>query len=43
MHNEHGTLKLAEAILRRRKGNRQNNGGDEPNLGSLYTYMEMSQ
>jgi hypothetical protein len=28
---ENGTLKPVEVILRRRRGKRRNNGGDEPN------------
>jgi hypothetical protein len=40
---EYGTLKPAEAILRRGKGKRENNGGDVPNQGTLYIYVEMSQ
>jgi hypothetical protein len=39
---EYGALKPDEAILR--SGERkENNGGDEPNQGTLYTYTEMSQ
>jgi hypothetical protein len=38
---EYGTLKPAKVILRR--GKRENNGGDEPNWGTFYAYMEMSQ
>jgi hypothetical protein len=37
-----GKLKPVETILRR-GGGRENNGGDESNLGTLCTYMEMSQ
>jgi hypothetical protein len=36
-------MKPVEVILRRGKRKRENNGGDEPNLGTLYTYMGMSQ
>jgi hypothetical protein len=36
-------VKPIEIILRRGKGERENNGVDEPNQGTLYTYMEMSQ
>jgi hypothetical protein len=39
MH-EYGTLKPVKAILRR--GNMENNGGDEPNRGIFYAYVEMS-
>jgi hypothetical protein len=40
---EYGTLKSVEVILRRGWGRgRENNGGDEPNWGILYAYMEMS-
>jgi hypothetical protein len=39
---EHGTWKPAEVILRGRR-KRENNGGDEPNRGTLYAYMERSQ
>jgi hypothetical protein len=38
---EHGTLKYV--ILRRGRGRRENNGGDEPNWGSMYVYIEMSE
>jgi hypothetical protein len=38
-----GKWKLVEAILRRGIGKRDNNGGDEPNLGTLHKNMEMSQ
>jgi hypothetical protein len=37
MH-EYGTLKPVESILRREK--RENNGGDEPNQVSFYTYVK---
>jgi hypothetical protein len=40
---ECGTLNPIEAILRREKEKRENNKGDEPNQGALYTYMEMSE
>jgi hypothetical protein len=40
---EYGTLKPVKIILRRRKGKRENNGGNEPNWGTLYAYMEMSE
>jgi hypothetical protein len=33
----------AEVILRRGKGKRENNIGDEPNQSTLYTYMGMPQ
>jgi hypothetical protein len=39
---EYGTLKPIEVTLRRWR-KRENNGGDESNWGTLYTYMEMSQ
>jgi hypothetical protein len=39
---EYGTLKTVDVILRG-KGKRENNGGDEPNQGTLHKYMEMSQ
>jgi hypothetical protein len=40
---EYGMLKSVYIILRRGQRKRENNGGDEPNLGTLYTYMEKSQ
>jgi hypothetical protein len=40
---EYGTLKPDKVILRRWRGKRENNEGDEPNQGTLYAYMEMSQ
>jgi hypothetical protein len=40
---EYGTLKPMEAILGKGKGKREHNGGQEPNLSTLYTYIEMSQ
>jgi hypothetical protein len=36
---EYGTLKPVEIILQRRKETRENNGGGEPNQGTLYAYM----
>jgi hypothetical protein len=42
MH-EYGTLKPVEVILRRGKEEEEDNGGDDPNWGMLYAYMEMSQ
>jgi hypothetical protein len=40
---EYGTLKPVEVILRRGRDERENNGRDEPNWGTLYvTYIEMS-
>jgi hypothetical protein len=39
---KYGTLKPVEVTLRRRRGKRENNGGNEPNWGILYAYMEMS-
>jgi hypothetical protein len=38
-----GILKPVKVILRRGRGKRVNNGEDEPNQGTLYTYMEVSQ
>jgi hypothetical protein len=35
------TLKSVEVILRRGRRKRKNNGGDEPNQGILFVYMEM--
>jgi hypothetical protein len=32
---EYGTLKTVEVILRRRRGKRDNNGGNEPNWSTL--------
>jgi hypothetical protein len=40
---EYGTLKPLEAILKRGRGKRENNGGDELNPDTLYTYMEISK
>jgi hypothetical protein len=40
---EYGTLKPVKVILRRGREKRENNGGNKPNLGTLYTYMKMSQ
>jgi hypothetical protein len=40
---EYRTLKPVEVILRRGWEKRENNGGDEPNCGTIYVYMEMSQ
>jgi hypothetical protein len=40
---EYGTLKPVEVNLRSGRGNRENNGEDEPNQGTLYTYMEIPQ
>jgi hypothetical protein len=39
---EYGTLKSVEIISRRGVGEREINGEDEPNLGMIYVYMEMS-
>jgi hypothetical protein len=36
-------LKPVEVIIRKKKGKRENNREDEPNLGTLYVYMAMSQ
>jgi hypothetical protein len=38
---EYETLKLVKIMLRR--GKRENNGGSDPNWGTLYACMEMSQ
>jgi hypothetical protein len=38
---EYGTLKPIEVILRRGRGNRENNGGDESNWGILYSHREL--
>jgi hypothetical protein len=40
---EYGTLKLVEVLLRRVRRMSENNGGNEPNWGTLCTYMEMLQ
>jgi hypothetical protein len=40
---EYGTLKPFKVILRRGKGKRENNGGDEPHRGTLGAYTEMLQ
>jgi hypothetical protein len=40
---EYGTLNPVEVILRRGRCKRESNGGDEPNWGTIYVYMEMSQ
>jgi hypothetical protein len=40
---EYGTLKAVYIICKRGRGKRNNNRGDEPNLGTLYAYMKMSQ
>jgi hypothetical protein len=40
---EQGTLKPVEAILRRGRGKRENNGGNEPNWCTLYIYMEITK
>jgi hypothetical protein len=34
---------MAEIILRKERGKRENNGVDEPNRGTLYAYMEIFQ
>jgi hypothetical protein len=39
---EYGTLKPVKVILKRGREKRENNGGEEPNRGTLSTYMEMS-
>jgi hypothetical protein len=36
-------LKPVKVILRRGRGKREKNKGDEPNWGTLYAYVEMSQ
>jgi hypothetical protein len=38
---EDGTLKPVKVILRRGKGMRENDGGDEPNQGTVCAHMEM--
>jgi hypothetical protein len=40
---EYGTLKPIKVILRRGARKRENNGGDEPNRGAIYVYMEILQ
>jgi hypothetical protein len=35
-------MKPVQVNLRRRGAKRENNGGDEPNLDTIYVYMEMS-
>jgi hypothetical protein len=40
---EYGTLIPVEVIFIRRRGTRENNEGNEPNLGVLYAYIKMSQ
>jgi hypothetical protein len=40
---EYGTLKPVEVILRKERKKKENNGRDESNWSTLYTYMEMSQ
>jgi hypothetical protein len=40
---EYEILKFVKDILRMGRWKRENNAGDESNLGTLYTYMEMSQ
>jgi hypothetical protein len=37
---EYGTLKSVKVNLRRGKGKRENKGGDKPNQGTLYAYVE---
>jgi hypothetical protein len=37
---EHGTLKPIKVILRRGREKRDHNGGNEPNQGTLHTYIE---
>jgi hypothetical protein len=39
---KYGSLKPTEVILRRGRGKREY-GGKEPNQGTIYVYMEMSQ
>jgi hypothetical protein len=41
--HEYGTLKSVEVILRRGRRKRENNGGNETNLGTLYAYMKKLQ
>jgi hypothetical protein len=40
---EYGTWKCVKVILRRGMGEKENNGEDEQNWGTIYVYMEMSQ
>jgi hypothetical protein len=40
---EHGTWNPVEVILRRGRGKRENNGGDESNHGTECVHMEMPQ
>jgi hypothetical protein len=40
---DYGTLNTTEVILSRRRGKRENNGGDELNWDTLFAYVEMSQ
>jgi hypothetical protein len=40
---EYGTLKPVEVTLRREWSRCENNGGDEPNLGIIYVYVDISQ
>jgi hypothetical protein len=41
--DEYGTLKLVKVIVRRDRGKRVNKGEGEPNLGTKYVYIEISQ
>jgi hypothetical protein len=40
---ECGILELVEVILRREKGKKENNGGDELKEGTLYTYRNITK
>jgi hypothetical protein len=40
---EYGRLKPVKVILRKERGQRENNEGDKPNQCTLYAYMGMSQ
>jgi hypothetical protein len=39
----HAWIWNTETILRRGRGKRENKGGNAPNWGTLYAYIEMSQ
>jgi hypothetical protein len=40
---EYGMLKPVKVILRSRRKKRENNGGNEPNQGTLFANIERSQ
>jgi hypothetical protein len=40
---EYGTSEPVQVILRRGRGKREKNGGNEPLLDIIYVYVEMSQ